>query len=105
MGNRELSGDRDRLVEVDVLYGVEKLNAFFHRTLECLATGDEAATTGTLVDHRGADCLREIILAGSATGVDETDPPHVAVGNLPTTEVDRMIGGQFLVHSVIELSK
>ena len=36
--HRDGLGDGNRRIEVDVLYGVEKCDAFFHRPLEGLST-------------------------------------------------------------------
>ena len=44
--------DRDVLVQVDVLDGVEQLHAFLHRTLKRLAARDQTHPAGALVDHR-----------------------------------------------------
>ena len=48
-----VSGERDGLVEVDVLDGVQQLDALGHRALERLAAGDEALPAGALVDDGG----------------------------------------------------
>src|SRR4029077_6715231 len=45
------SGNCDFRAQVDILDGVEKLNAFLHGTLERFAPGYEGVGAGTLVDH------------------------------------------------------
>src|SRR5690242_17219585 len=52
--------DRDLVVEVDILDGVEQLDALLHRPLERLAAGDEAHASRALVDHRGAHGVLEV---------------------------------------------
>jgi drug/metabolite transporter (DMT)-like permease len=60
--------DRDVLVEVDVLDGVQEGDALVHRPLEGLAARDEAGATRALVDDRGLDGLGEVgLAAGRAT--------------------------------------
>ena len=55
------SGDGNRGVEVDVLDGVEELDAFRERALERLASDDEPDPSGALVDDRGAHDLGEVV--------------------------------------------
>src|SRR6266478_3676716 len=47
------SGNCHFRAQVDILDGVEKLDAFLHGTLERFAPGDEAGAAGTLVDDGG----------------------------------------------------
>jgi len=56
-----LLSDRDAVLEVDVLDRVQQRDAFFHRSLERLASADQAGTAGALVDHRGADRLSQVV--------------------------------------------
>ncbi len=53
--NSDRSGHRDRVVEVDILDGVEQLDAIGHGTLEGLAARDQAHAAGTLVDDGRLD--------------------------------------------------
>ena len=48
-----LLGDGDFGAEVDVLDGVEELDAFVHGALEGFAAGDEAGAAGALIDDGG----------------------------------------------------
>src|SRR3954471_19651794 len=92
------SGDGDPRVEVDVLDGVEQLDALARGALEGLAARDEAHPPGPLVDDRGRDGLGHVGLAlGLAAPVDEAGAAHVAVGDLPAGEVDRVVGGELFV--------
>src|SRR4051794_16711424 len=82
------SGDRDGLVQVDVLDRVQERHALVHGALERLAAGDQAGAAGALVDDRGLDRLGEVALAGGgAARVDEGRPAAVAVDDLPAAEV------------------
>src|SRR6185295_11186600 len=80
------SGYGDALVQVNVLDCVEELHAFGHRALERLASGDQTGTPRTLVDHRSAYRLGEIVLPGSAARVDQRGTTHVAVRDLITSQ-------------------
>src|SRR6266849_10990547 len=53
--------DGDFGAEVDVLNGVQELDAFFHRALEGLAAGDEAGAASAFVDDGGGDGFLEIV--------------------------------------------
>ena len=86
------------VVEVDVLDGVEQLDALGHRPLERLAARDQAHAAGPLVDDGGAHGVGQVAGAlGLAAAVDEPDAAHVAVGDLPAGEVDRVVGGELVV--------
>src|SRR5260370_27828104 len=75
-------GDGDFGAEVDVLYGVQELDAFLHGALERFAAGDEASATGTLVDNRRSNRFLEIVGAGSAAAVGEAPAPQRPAGDL-----------------------
>ena len=84
---------------------LQQRHAVGHRPLERLATRDQALATGSLVDDRCPDRGRQIAVAlALAAAVDQTDPAHVAVDDLPASEVDGMVGGQLLVHQLIGLA-
>src|SRR2546427_12275506 len=83
--------DGDFGAEVDVLNGVQELDAFFHGTLERFASRNEAGAAGALVDDGGGDGFLEIVCAGSAATVDQTRAAHVAVGDLIAAEIDGMV--------------
>ena len=57
-------GDGDFGAEVNVLDGVEELDAFGHGALEGFAAGDEAGAAGALVDDGGGYGFFEVV--GSA---------------------------------------
>ena len=57
------SRNRDLFAEVNILNRVQQLDAFAHRTLKCLATGDEAGAAAALIDDRGAHRFRQIARA------------------------------------------
>src|SRR5215467_9463555 len=87
------SGYVDFGAQVDVLNRVEQLYAFAHRSLERFAAGDEAGTTGALVDDGRCDCLFEIVRTRRSTGVDEASSAHITIRDLVAAEIDRMIAG------------
>src|SRR5690606_40731585 len=58
------SRHRDVLRQIDVLDGVEQLDALLHRALECLAAADQPHAAAALVDDRRAHRLGEVALAG-----------------------------------------
>jgi hypothetical protein len=70
------SRDGDAFVEIDVLHGVEELDAFGHRLLEGFAAADEAGAAGALVDDGGADGFGEVAGAFAlAAAVDQGERP------------------------------
>src|SRR5438132_14156780 len=80
------------------MYDKDRHHPSLHRPLEGLAPHNQAVPTRTLVDDGRADGLAQVIFAlRLASGVDERDPPHVAVGYLPTSEVDGVVGRELLV--------
>jgi len=92
------SGDRDGLVEVDVLNSVEQRHAVFHGLLERLASGDEADTAGAFVDDGGCHSIVEVGCAlGFAAGVEEGGAAGVAVDDLVAAEVDGVAAGAVFV--------
>src|SRR5205807_7311502 len=93
------SGDGDALVQEHVLNGAEQLDAVGHGPLEGLAPHDEPGPTRPLVDDGGADGLTQITVPlRLASGVDEGNPAHVAVGHLPAGQIDGVVGGELRVH-------
>src|SRR5678815_2374579 len=69
--------------KVNVLDGVQQLDAFIHRTLERFAAGDEPHSAATLVDNCGSHRFGQIARAlRLATGIDQTATAHEAVGHL-----------------------
>src|SRR5260370_5124252 len=65
------SSDGDFGAEVDVLNGVQELDAFFQGTLEGFASRDEAGAAGALVDDGSGNGFFEILRAGGAAAVDQ----------------------------------
>src|SRR5229473_4052032 len=96
--------DGDFGAKVDVLDGVEELDAFVHGALEGFAAGDEAGTAGALVDDGGGYGFFEVVGAGSAAAVDQSCAAHVAVGDLIASQVNGMIAGEVGVDALIELA-
>src|SRR5882762_6503529 len=90
--------------QINVLNGVEKLHAFTHWALECLAAGNEASAAGTLVDHRGGNCFLEVVGSGSATAVDQSRAAHVAIGHLIAAKVDGMVAGEVGINALVEFA-
>src|SRR5467141_3355758 len=98
------SGNSDFWAEVDVLNGVEKLDAFFHGALESLAAGDEAGAAGALVDDGSGDGFLEIVCAGSTSAVDQTSAAHVAISDLIARKVNGMIAAKIGVDALIKFA-
>src|SRR5690606_19090254 len=84
------SGDGYVLAQVDVLDGVQQLDALGHRTLERFSTTDQAHAPRAFVHDGRGHCVSEVVLARRSTAVDESDATSVAVEHLVTTEVDGM---------------
>src|ERR1700761_1717340 len=97
-----LSGDGDRLIEINVLNGVQKFYAITKRALESFAATNQPHAASALIDHGCRNSFRHIILSGSAATVDQANSSHIAVGNLIAAEIDWMIRGEFIVHTLIE---
>jgi hypothetical protein len=72
-------GDRDFGAEVNVLDGVEELDAFGHGALEGFAAGDEAGAAGALVDDGGGYGVFEVVGSRCAAAVDEAGAAAEAV--------------------------
>src|SRR2546427_8913430 len=97
-------GDGNFGAEVDVLDGVEELDAFAHGALEGFAAGGEAGAAGALVDDGGGAGSLEVVGAGSAAAVDEARAANVAVGDLIAGQVDGMIAAQIGVDALVEFA-
>ncbi len=83
---------------------MQEFSAFADVALESLTTRDESLATGTLVDDGGLNGFSEVVIARRATRVDEADTTHVAIRHLVTGEVDRVIGAQVGVHTLVDLT-
>ena len=97
-------GDGDFGAEVDVLDGVEELDAFLHGALEGFAAGDEASAAGALVDDSSGDGFLEIVCAGSAAAVNQASATHVAIGDLIARQIDGMIAAEVGVNTLVKLA-
>jgi hypothetical protein len=97
-------GDGDFGAKVDVLDGVEELDAFLHGALEGFAAGDEAGAAGALVDHSGGYGFFEVVCAGRAAAIDQACAAHVAVGHLVARQVDGMVAGEIGVDALVEFA-
>jgi len=100
-----VSGHRHVLAQVDILNRMEEFDALFHGLLKCLATCYQAHSSGPLVNHRRLDHLGQIVLAGGASGIDQSDPSHVVVHHLIPRQVNRMFPIELRVHLLVELAK
>ncbi len=98
-------GDVNVFAEVHILYRIDDVDAFFQRLLEGLPAQDQAHATGALVDDSRLDGVLQVIAARGATRIDEADAAHVTVGDLIATEVDRVIGGQLVIHTRMGFAK
>lgn len=88
------SGDSDILIQVYVLDGAYHLHSFVEGALEGLATQDEAHTAGAFIDDGSEDGIGHIGSAFAfAAAVDEANATIVAIDQLVTREVDRVIVG------------
>ena len=94
------SSDRDFLAEVDVLDRMEDLNPFLHGLLEGFAARNETDPAGPFVNHSGRDGVVKVVFSGSSSGVDEADPPHIAVDDLIASQVDRVVCAKRSIHFV-----
>src|SRR5438477_426708 len=97
-------GDGDVGAEVNVLNGVEELDAFLHGALERFAAGDETRAASALVDNRSGDGFLEIVCSGSAATVDQDSAAHVAVGDLIARQVDGMIAAEVRVYALVKFA-
>src|SRR5436305_6905749 len=64
-------GDRNVGAEIDVLDGVQELDAFAHGALEGFATGYQAGAACALVDDRGGHRFLEVVSTGCAARIDQ----------------------------------
>ena len=84
--------DRYIFAEVDILNRVQESDSFFHRPLECLPAGNQTHASGAFVDYGGLDCFGQVSCPGTGTAaVDQAGAAEVAVDNLVTGQVDRVI--------------
>src|SRR5712664_329675 len=97
-------GDGDFGAEVNVLDGVEELDAFVHGALEGFAAGDEAGAAGALVDDGSGYGLFEVVCAGSPAAIDQAGAAHIAVGDLIAGQVDGMIAREVGVDALVEFA-
>src|ERR1700694_5622969 len=97
-------GDGDFGAKVDVLDGVEELDAFLHGALERLAAGDEAGAAGALVDHGGGYRFFEVVGARRSAAIDQACAAHVAVGHLVARQVDGMVAAEIGVDALVEFA-
>src|SRR5258708_12851591 len=70
-------GDGDVGAEVDVLDGVEELDAFFHGALESLPAGDEAGPATALVDDAGGHPFTQLRLTAHPPPTASPPPRHI----------------------------
>src|SRR6266403_3334965 len=103
-GENSALGHGDFGAEVDVLNGVEELDAFLHGALESLAAGDEASAASALVDDGSGDGFLEIVCAGSAAAVDQANTAHVAIGDLIARQIDGMVAAKVGVDALVKLA-
>src|SRR5258708_16790470 len=86
--------NRNILIQVYVLYGLDHVDPFGEGALEGFAAQDQAHSTGPFVDDGGEDGICHI---GSAfafpAAIDETYAAGVAVEHLVTGEVDGIVIG------------
>src|SRR5689334_12254137 len=72
VGSDDWLSHGDFLAEVDILNGVQQIDALLQRSLERLASRDQAHPAGAFVDDGGRDSLFQIAFAfGFATAVDQ----------------------------------
>src|SRR5437762_11206338 len=97
-------GDGDFGAEVDVLDGVEELDAFLHGALEGFAAGDEASAAIALVDDSSGDGFLEIVCAGSAAAVNQASATHVAICDLIACQINGVIAREISVDALVKFS-
>ena len=83
---------------------MEQFCSLIHGPLEGLPPGNHSRTTSPLVDDGGSDGFFEVMGAGGTARVNETGAAHVAVDDLVTAKIDRVIGGELRVDALVELS-
>jgi len=83
---------------------VKEFCSLIHRPLEGFASGNHSGAAGSLVDDSCLDGILKVMRSGGSARIDETGASHVAVDDLVAAEVDRMIGGQFCVDALVELT-
>ena len=85
---------------------MQKLHAFFHRSLKRLSSGDQSHAAGALVDDGLFDGVLQIRFSfGGAAGIDQTDLSQVAIDDLITGQVDRMIRRKFFLNELVRLAE
>src|SRR5580698_7995608 len=97
-------GDSDFGAEIDVLDGVEELDAFGHGALEGFAAGDEAGAAGAFVDYGGGYGFFEVVGSGGAAAVDEACAAAEAVDDLIAAEIDGVVAVEFGVDARVEFA-
>src|SRR6266576_1165886 len=97
-------GDGDFGAKVDVLDGVEELDAFLHGALEGFSAGDKAGAAGALVDHGGGYGFFDVVGAGRAAAIDQACAAHVAVGHLVARQIDGMVAAEIGVDALVEFA-
>src|SRR5215467_4679231 len=100
----EFSGDRHFRAQIDVLNGVEQLDALIHGALEGFASGDEAGTAGALIDYGGSYRFLEVVGSRGASGIDQAGAAHETVRDLVAAEVDRMVARKVAVDALVEFA-
>src|ERR1700737_653626 len=90
--------------KINVLNGVQQLDAFGHRALERLAPADQPRSPCTFVDNRGRDRIFEVICTGSAAAVDQPRAAHVAICNLIPCEIDWVVTAKIRVDALVKFS-
>src|ERR1700730_14997098 len=90
--------------KINVLDGVQQLDAFGHRALERLAPADQPRPACAFVDNRGRDCIFEVIGTGSAAAVDQYRAADVAIPNLLPGEIDWVVAAKISVDALIKFS-
>ena len=86
--------DRDVFVEIDVLNGLDEIDAFFEGALKDFAAHDHAHATGAFVGDGGIDGIE--LIGGSfafAAAIDHPYATAIAVEHLVAGEVDRVVVG------------
>ena len=76
----------DVVTKINVLNLIQEADPVFHRSLECLAAGNQTRASCTFVDYRGSDSFGIVTGArGSPSRVDEPSSTHIAIEHLVST--------------------
>ena len=91
---------------VNILYGVDQLHAVAHRFFKRFTTENQPHPARTLIDDRRTYGIRQVsFTARRATGVNQSGASHIAVRQLITDQIDRILRGQLAIDAIVSVTK